>query len=78
MKSKFNRSISTKKIKLNILQDKARAISEQVTLLCPNIIFAKNHFKTKTIGQFKLFILGFSELISHNKQMSFSKYYNLI
>jgi hypothetical protein len=73
MKTKYKNSISNKKVKINLLQHKARSLSEQMTLLCPNIYFTHNHFKTKTIGQFKLFILGFSELISHNQKMSFSK-----
>ena len=69
----YRNSISNLKVKTGVLQDKAKSLCEQMAALCPNLKIAKNHFKTNTIGQFKLFILGFSEIISPTKQMKFSK-----
>ena len=75
MKTRYKNSISSRKIKINLLQHKARTLSEQMALLCPNIQMAHNHFTAKAVGQFKLFLLGFSEVISHNQKMPFAKYF---
>lgn len=74
MKARFKNSISSRKIKIGLLQHKARTLAEQLTLLCPNLRIAQNHFQAKAVGQFKLFLLGFSELVSHNNKMHFPKY----
>lgn len=73
MKTRYKNSISNRKIKINLLQHKARTLAEQMALLCPNISIAHNHFQANAVGQFKLFLLGFSEVISHNQKMEFPR-----
>ena len=74
MNKKYKNSVSKKKVKTGEIQECARSLIEDMTALSPNLKFSKNHFKSNIIGQIKLFLLGFSDVISHTKRMSFSKY----
>lgn len=73
MRNKFKNSISNKKMKIDVIQSRVGEIIEEVTAMCPNINFFHNNFESRTIGQFKIFILGFSNLLKTSNKMSFSK-----
>ena len=73
MKNKYKNSISNIKMKLNLIQEKVKEITDEVNTFCPKINFCHNNFQSNIIGQFKIFILGFSNLLTNSKKMKFSK-----
>lgn len=61
MKKTFKRSVSGKKVNLDLFYQQAKTLNQEITNFCPKIQIAHNQFQMKAVGQFKLFILGFSK-----------------
>lgn len=73
MKKTFERSVSGKKVNLDRFYEQAKTLNEEIMSFCPEIKMAHNQFKMRAVGQFKLFLLGFSENMLKSPSFKFSR-----